>query len=58
MTDGLGFGTGDQVDSGDIYTPASPGSSTVTGSNGELQKLISGFKLEDMIYYYDLPTVG
>lgn len=58
MTDGLGFvGVGGAVDSGNIFNPASPGTSTLIGSDPTLKKLITGFKLTSMIYYYDLPTV-
>lgn len=58
MTDGLGFGTNGQVDSGNIFNPACPGTSTLIGSDPTLKKLITGFKLTSMIYYYDLPKVS
>ena len=59
MTDGLGFvGENGQADQGSIFNPACPGTTTLIGSDPTLKKLITGFKLTSMIYYYDLPTVS
>ena len=60
MTDGIGFQENGGVDSGAIYNPACPGSSTLSSisGDGEPQKLRTGFQLTAMIYYYDLPTVS
>ena len=54
MTDQLGFGAGEQKDSSSITMPASPGASTLPNPNPKIKKVVTGFKLESMVYYYGL----
>ncbi|MBR3247795.1 MAG: hypothetical protein IKG03_05320 [Clostridiales bacterium] len=54
MTDGLGFQGEGGTDSGAIAMPASPGASSIPAKDTGVKKVVTGFSLKSMRYYYNI----